>query len=214
MFVLQAHGGGDAVARGFNIRMPLRCQNRELATPRGKKPPTHATISSDNDGISAPIRKSPPHATSEPSPPPSNDTFLLIDPPNALSTLIKREGAREDTTKLSNQREIKFVPMMDHDKSTHFPFPPAPRTSARDNNATKRRYFANQAMGTVPKAVAAGAEAVGRVTSLHCPEHPGAVPGIGCCDGGVASQRVGHPLSLPRIGLHAGAAHGDHRGVG
>ena len=64
-------------------------------------------------------------------------------------------------------------------------------------------------MGTVPKAAAAGAVAVGRV-----PEHPGAVPGIGCCDGGVASQRIGHPLSLPRIGLHAGAAHGDHGGVG
>jgi hypothetical protein len=69
MFVLRAHGVGDALAWGFYMRVPLRRQNRELATPRGEKPPTHTTISSDDDGISAPIRKSPPHATSEPPPP-------------------------------------------------------------------------------------------------------------------------------------------------
>ena len=53
-----------------------------------------------------------------------------------------------------------------------------------------------------------------RDEALHCPERLGAVPGIGRRDGGVASQRVGRPLSLPRIGLHDGAAHGDHGGVG
>jgi hypothetical protein len=53
-----------------------------------------------------------------------------------------------------------------------------------------------------------------RDKALRCPERPGAVPGIGCCDGGVASQRVGRPLSPPQNGLHDGAAHGDHGGVG
>ena len=97
----------------------------------------HATISSNDNWISTPLQKSPPPATREPPPPPSNNTFLPIDPPNVLSTLIKQEGAREDTTKSSNRRDIKFVRMMDHDKSTHFPFPPSLHTSARDNNATK-----------------------------------------------------------------------------
>jgi len=53
-----------------------------------------------------------------------------------------------------------------------------------------------------------------RDKALRCPERPGAVPGIGRRDGGVASQNVGRPLSLPRIGLHNGAAHSDHGGVG
>ena len=53
-----------------------------------------------------------------------------------------------------------------------------------------------------------------RDKALHCPECPGAVPGIGHRDGNVASQRVGRPLSLPWIGLHDGAAHGDHGGGG
>ena len=54
-----------------------------------------------------------------------------------------------------------------------------------------------------------------RDKALHCPERPGAVPGIGCRDGGVASQRVGHPSSPPSwIGLHDGAAHGGLGGVG
>ena len=53
-----------------------------------------------------------------------------------------------------------------------------------------------------------------RDKALRCPERPGAVPGIGRRDGGVASQRVGRPLSPPLIGLHDGAAHGDHGGVG
>jgi len=82
MFVLRAHGVGNAVAQGFYMRVSLHCQNRELAAPRGEK-------RSDDDGISAPIRKSPPRAKSELPPPISNDTFLPIDPPNALSTSIK-----------------------------------------------------------------------------------------------------------------------------
>ena len=53
-----------------------------------------------------------------------------------------------------------------------------------------------------------------RDKALRFPERPGAVPGIGHRDGGVASQRVGRPLSPPRIGLHDGAAHGEHRRVG
>ena len=38
-----------------------------------------------------------------------------------------------------------------------------------------------------------------RDEALRCAEHPGAVPGIGRRDGGVASQRVGRPSS--RLGL-------------
>ena len=53
-----------------------------------------------------------------------------------------------------------------------------------------------------------------RDKALHCPERPGAVSGIGYRDGGVASQHFGRPLSLPWIGLHDGAARGDHGGVG
>ena len=53
-----------------------------------------------------------------------------------------------------------------------------------------------------------------RDKALRCSESPGAVSGIGHRDGGVASQRVGRPLSLPWIGLHDGAARGDHGGVG
>ena len=52
-----------------------------------------------------------------------------------------------------------------------------------------------------------------RDEALCCPERPGAVPGIGRRDSGVASQRVGRPLSPPWIGLHDGAAHGDHEGL-
>jgi len=53
-----------------------------------------------------------------------------------------------------------------------------------------------------------------RDEALRCPEHLGAVPGIGRRNSGVASQRVGRLLSPPWIGLHNGAAHGDHGGVG
>ena len=53
-----------------------------------------------------------------------------------------------------------------------------------------------------------------RDEALRCPEHPGAIPGIGRHDGGVTSQHVGRPLSPPRIVLHDGAAHGDYGGVG
>ena len=38
-----------------------------------------------------------------------------------------------------------------------------------------------------------------RDEALRCPERPGAVPGIGLCNGGVASQCVGRLLSPPRI---------------
>ena len=124
MFVLRAHGIGDAVAWGFYMRVPLRCQNCELATPRGEKLPTHTTIRSDDDGISAPIRKCTPHAASELPPPPSNDTFLPIDPPNVLSTLIKQEGAREDTTKSSNRPDIKIRPDDGPRQINALPLPP------------------------------------------------------------------------------------------
>ena len=53
-----------------------------------------------------------------------------------------------------------------------------------------------------------------RDEALRCPERPGTVPGIGCRDGGVTSQRIGRSLSPPWIGLHDGAAHGEHRRVG
>ena len=53
-----------------------------------------------------------------------------------------------------------------------------------------------------------------RDKALRCPERPGAVPGIGRRNGGVAAQRVGRPLSPPRIGLHDGAAHGEYGGGG
>ena len=36
---------------------------------------------------------------------------------------------------------------MDHNESTHFQIPPALRASARDNDAMKRRCFANRATG-------------------------------------------------------------------
>ena len=44
IFYCEPHGVSDAVARGHHLRMPLRRQNRELATPGGEKPPTHVTI--------------------------------------------------------------------------------------------------------------------------------------------------------------------------
>ena len=53
-----------------------------------------------------------------------------------------------------------------------------------------------------------------RDEALRCPERPGTVPGIGCRDGAVTSQRIGRLLSPPWIGLHDGAAHGEHRRVG
>ena len=106
------------------MRVPLHCQNRKLAAPPGEKPSMHATISSDNDGISAPIWKSPPRATSEPPPPLSNDTFLPINPLNVLSTSIKPEGAREDTTKLSKRPDIKIRPDNGPRRIDALPLPP------------------------------------------------------------------------------------------
>jgi len=87
---------------------------------------------------------------------------------------------------------------------------PLPRGGARAAQEEPSRMAAAAA-----KAVAAGGGSGGtRDEALRCPERPGAVPEIGRRDGGVASQRVGHPLSPPQIGLHNGAAHGDHGGVG
>ena len=57
-------------------------------------------------------------------PPPSNDTFLPIDPPNVLSTLIKQEGAREDTTKSSNRPDIKIRPDDGPRQINALPLPP------------------------------------------------------------------------------------------
>jgi hypothetical protein len=39
MNLQRAHGVGNAVARGHQLRVPLRCQNRELSPPSGEKPP-------------------------------------------------------------------------------------------------------------------------------------------------------------------------------
>ena len=87
---------------------------------------------------------------------------------------------------------------------------PSPRGGARAAQEEPSRMAAAAA-----KAVVAGGGSGGtRDEALRCPERPGAVPEIGCHNGGVASQRVGRPLSPPRIGLHDGAAHGDHGGVG
>ena len=141
------------------MRVPLHCQNRKLAAPPGEKPSMHATISSDKDGISAPIWKSPPRATSEPPPPLSNDTFLPINPPNTLSTSIKQEGAREDTTKSLNRPDIKICPNNVPRLINTLPLP-----CARDNNATKHQCFTNRETGAAAKAVAEGAVAVGRGT--------------------------------------------------
>jgi hypothetical protein len=44
IFYREPRGVSDAVARGHHLRMRLRRQNRDLATPGGEKPPTHATI--------------------------------------------------------------------------------------------------------------------------------------------------------------------------
>ena len=109
MFIPRGHGFSDAVARGHHLRMPLRRQICELAVPRGEKPPTDATISLDDDGISAPVSKKYPLAqqVSRPPAPPSDDTSLPIDPPNALSTWCKPEGACEDSKKSSNRPDEK-----------------------------------------------------------------------------------------------------------
>ena len=99
MFVLRAHGIGDTVAQGFYVRVQLHCQNRELATPCGEKPPTHATISSDDDGISTPIRKSPPHATSAPpAPHPTTHSSPSTLPTRCLlrSSEGNSDGATDD----------------------------------------------------------------------------------------------------------------------
>ena len=79
------------------------------------------------------------------------------------------------------------------------------------------RTAAAAAKEVAADAVAAAAVAAGQGKTdktLRCPESLGAVSGIGHCNGGVASQRVGNPLSPPLIGLHDGAAHGDHGGGG
>ena len=148
MFIPRGHGFSDVVACGFYLRVRLRGQNRDLVVPRGEKPPTDATISLDDDGISAPVQKIPPRSTSEPPPPPSDDTSLPIDPPNALSTWRKPEGARKDTKKSSNRPDVKIL--FDPPTETNQrPSPPssAPCASTRDNNITKRRRLANRGAG-------------------------------------------------------------------
>ncbi len=122
------------------MRMPLRRQNRELATPGGEKPPTHATINLRRRGISAPFQKIPPRSTSEPPPPPSDDTALPTDPPNALCLLgaSQRGRALHQNIVAPAGRKNSFRPI-DLDKSTHFPFPPAPRASAE----TATQHFIN-----------------------------------------------------------------------
>ena len=63
------------------------------------------------------------------------------------------------------------------------------------------------------KVVVAGAVAAGRGTR-PCVALSARALFQECGIGSVASQRVGHLLSPPRIGLHDGAAHSDHGGVG
>jgi hypothetical protein len=40
MNIPEANGIGNAVAQGHHLHVPLRCQNHELSTPSGEKPPT------------------------------------------------------------------------------------------------------------------------------------------------------------------------------
>jgi hypothetical protein len=77
--------------------------------PREKNRPSTRQSARVDDGISSPVQKIPPRSTSEPPPPLPNHTFLLIDPPDALSTWHKPEGACEDTRKSSNWPEILIV---------------------------------------------------------------------------------------------------------
>ena len=94
MFIPRGPGFSDAVARGHHLRMPLRRQNRELVVPRGEKPPTDATISLDDDGISAPVQKIPPRSTSEPPPPhPTTHPSLLTLPTRCLLGASQRGRA-------------------------------------------------------------------------------------------------------------------------
>ena len=94
---------------GFTCACHYVAKIASLRFPREKNRPRTPQSARVDDGISAPVQKIPPRSTSEPSPPPPNDTSLPIDPPNALSTWCKPEGAREDTKKSSNRLDVKIL---------------------------------------------------------------------------------------------------------
>ena len=99
--------------------------------PREKNRPRTPQSAHIDDGISAPVQKIPPRSTSEPPAPLPNHTFLLIDPPNALSTWHKPEGAREDTRKLSNWQETSPIVSRQIDARTSNRQPQQPLLAAR-----------------------------------------------------------------------------------
>ena len=90
---------------------------------------SHGGISLNNDGFSAPNRKSPPCAPSQLPAPPPNDTSLSIDPPPSQCAvyLVQARGGVRGHQKIvvPAGRKNSFRPT-DQDKSKHFPFPPAP----------------------------------------------------------------------------------------
>ena len=77
--------------------------------PAEKNRPRTPQSTCVEDGTSAPVQKIPPRSTSELPLPPSDDTSLPTDPPNALSTWRKPEGARADTKTSSNRPDVKIL---------------------------------------------------------------------------------------------------------
>ena len=83
----RANGVGDVVAWGPHLRVRLRRQNCEFATPRAEKPPTeHTTINSTTIHFRVPQRKTPPPITDAFPPHPT----FHIDLPNTSDTTVTR----------------------------------------------------------------------------------------------------------------------------